>query len=720
MGLLAAALALAACAPNPTPPILATRARTAVPTWTLPYFRPTPTLTPAPGTPTAVPETPVPPSDTQEPAGPTETPSASPTARPGIDPTLGASGPDPSVPLEVPVPEAMPQLRLDTDVVNILLLGRDTDRSDATYRTDVMIVASINKGANAVTLLTIPRDLFVYIPGWTMNRINTAAAHGDAIGYPGGGVALLEQTILYNLGIPLHGWARVDFTGFKDIVDTVGGVDVPVTCAMQDWRLKQPDLDQQDADNWELYTVSPGIQHMDGDLGLWYARSRKRSSDYDRSRRQHQVLRAIFDKALQLKMITKVPELYAQYLQIVDTDQGLGDLLQFVPMAANLDKARIKSRFIGREQVFPFTTSAGAAVLLPNREAIAGVLAEAFVAPPNNVLARAALQVEVWNGTRNAAWGALAADNLAWDGITPILTTADATNHATTLIYDFTTSAKDSKISELQRLFRVKDENVISAPDAQAPYPYRVVLGADFDSCIRPSGSIITVTPTPNPGGQPDNTTLHAAAVLQPPPKIDGDLAEWADLPYPLAEPIAGAAEWEGPPDLAGTYNIAWDADNLYIAMEVSDSAFIQLANGRDMDHGDSLELWFDTRLTPSGANRELGSDHFRLGISPGNLLSAVGGPEAYLWLGEREPRSAPEVAVAARLVPGGYSLEAAIPWKLFHLSAEAGQTYGLALALNDDDTPGSAEQQTQATNRKAQELADPSTWGSLLLDSAP
>jgi LCP family protein required for cell wall assembly len=616
----------------------------------------------------------------------------------------------------------MPQLHLDKDIVNILLLGRDTDRTDRTYRTDVIIVVSINKAANAVTLLTIPRDLFVYIPGWTMNRINTAAAHGDAIGYPGGGVALLEQTILYNLGIPIHGWARVDFQGFKNIVDIVGGVDVPVTCAMQDWRLKEPGLDQQNADNWHLYTVTPGIQHMDGDLGLWYARSRKRSSDFDRSRRQHQMLRAIFDKALRLQMVTKVPELYSQYLEIVDTDLGLGDLLQFVPLAPILDRARIKSRFIGREHVFPFTTSAGAAVLLPNRDAIAGVLAEAFVAPPNNVLARAALQVEVWNGTANADWGVLAADNLAWDGITPILSPADAADHDTTLIYDFTTSAKGSQVDELQRLFRVKPENVIAVPDAQAAYPYRVVLGADFDSCIRPGGSIITITPTPDPtgGGPQGQSTIHAAAVLQPPPKIDGDLSEWANLPYPLGEPIVGAGDWEGPADLAATYNIAWDADNLYLAVEVSDSAFVQLGIGQTMDRGDSLELWFDSQLTTDGSSRTLSDDDFRLGISPGNLLSPVGGPEAYLWLPEQQARPAQNVAIGAKLVPGGYSLEAAIPWKLFHTSVEAGQSFGLALALNDDDTPGSPEQQTQATNRKGQKATDPTTWGVLFLDSPP
>ena len=720
--LLAATLALAACAPPPAPP-LPTRARTPVPTWTLAFDPFAATGTPAPADTPAEATTAEPASATASIEPGTDTPAPpSPSARPGIDPTLGASSPDPFTPLDLPVPEAMPQLHLDKDIVNILLLGRDTDRTDRTYRTDVMIVVSINKDANAVTLLTIPRDLFVYIPGWTMNRINTAAAHGDATGYPGGGVALLEQTILYNLGIPIHGWARVDFQGFKDIVDTVGGVDVPVTCAMQDWHLKDPALDQQNADNWELYTVPTGVQHMDGDLALWYARSRKRSSDYDRSRRQHQVLRAIFDKALNLQMLPKAPELYGQYVQIVDTDLGLGDLLQFAPMAANLDKARIKSRFIGREQVFPWTTPAGAAVLLPNRDAISGLLAEAFVPPPTNVLARAALQVEVWNGTPNGDWGALAADDLAWDGITPIAGQADGTGYASTLIYDFTTSAKGSQLGELQRLFRVSAENVIAMPDARAPYPYRVVLGADFNSCVKAGGTIITVTPTPSPGGgglQGDDI-YHAAAVLLPPPKIDGDLSEWAELPYPLAEPILGQNEWEGPPDLAGAWNIAWDADNLYLAVDVNDTTFVQLSNGASLNLGDSLELRLDAQLAADGSSTVLNDDDFRLGISPGNLLAAVGGPEAYLWLPAPLARAVPEAAVGARLISGGYALEMAIPWKLFGISPSAGQTFGLALALNDDDSPGSPVLQTQVTNRKEQDPANPRTWGILLLDSAP
>jgi LCP family protein required for cell wall assembly len=600
-------------------------------------------------------------------------------------------------------------------VVNILLIGRDTDRTDRVYRTDVMIVVSINRSANSVTLLTIPRDLFVYIPGWTMDRINTAASHGDAIGYRGGGVALLEQTILYNLGIPIHGWARVDFQGLKDIVDTLGGVDVPVTCAMQDWRLKDPALDQQNTDNWQLFTIGSGVQHLDGDLALWYARSRKRSSDYDRSRRQHQVLRAIFDKALRLQMVSKVPELYSQYIKIVDTDLELGDLLQFVPLAANLDNARIKSRFIGRGQVTPWITPGGADVLLPNRDAIASLLAEAFLPPPDNVLARAAPTVEVWNGTTHADWATLAVANLNWDGIPPVIGQADAANYNKTIIYDFTSSPKGSQIGELQRLFNVKTENVIPAPNPQAIYPYRLVLGADFNSCTQPAGS--NVVATPGPGAPSSDSTIHAAAVLTPPPKIDGDLSEWTFLPYPASEPISGQSNWEGPADLAATFNAAWDAENLYLAVDVNDSTFVQVSRGSNLDQGDSVELWLGARTSASGGSHALNDDDFRLGLSPGNLISPVGGPEAYLWLPASQARSVQEAKVGARLTNSGYELEAAIPWGLFHVTPGVGQTLDLALTLNDDDTPGNAGQQTQVTNRKGQKLADPSTWGVLVLD---
>ncbi len=722
-------LLLTACG-GPAPILTQLAPRTPVPTWSLPFG---PSATPGPSPLPAGENTGSAPTT---PAGAPEAGTPTPTARPGIDPTLGAATPDPFSPPSTPIPEPMPQLFLDQDVVNILLLGRDTARDSASYRTDVMIIVSVNKAANAVTLLTLPRDLFVYIPGWTMNRLNTASGHGDAIGYPGGGVALLEQTILYNLGIPLHGWARIDFSGFKQVIDLLGGVDVPVSCAMQDWRLKDPydpAVDVQNADNWALYTVEPGVQHMDGDLALWYARSRKRSSDFDRSRRQHQVLRAMLDQGLRLNMLPKAPELYQQYVQIVDTDLGIGDVLQFVPLAANLDKARIKSRFLGRAEVWSWTTPAGAAVLLPDRAAITALLAEAFAPPPANTLARSGPAVEVWNGTPNTAWAALAVDNLNWAGQAPVLGAADRADYPRTQLYDFTVSPKGSVRAELQRLFSLGDGDVIAAPDANAPYPYRVVLGADYNTCVQPP-QVIHATPTPGPvagAGSAPTDIVHAARVLEPPPQVDGDLSEWAMLVYPAAEPEFGRAAWRGPEDLSGSWNIAWDDLYLYLALKVRDDVLVppildtpsgsaagQGAAGEALFKGDTLELWLS--VNPGQRGETLSEREFQLGLSPGDVAGGTTAPEAYLWQPKNFAGRVQDVRLAARRVDGGYALEAAIPWSVFRLTPFTNEGFGFALALNDDDTLGSAEQETQTVSVKGARLADPRTWGVLTLDPAP
>ena len=164
-----------------------------------------------------------------------------------------------------------------------------------------------------------PRDLWVSIPGWENQRINTAYQHGISVDYPGGGAGLLKETILYNLGIRIDHTAMVEFDGFRQIVDTLGGVDVPVSCAYTDWRYRSQ-LRPGNENNWHLYTTGPGLIHMDGDLALWYARSRQKSSDFDRGRRQQEVLRALFIQALQTGTLTRIPELYNDLNSTVETD----------------------------------------------------------------------------------------------------------------------------------------------------------------------------------------------------------------------------------------------------------------------------------------------------------------------------------------------------------------------------------------------------------------
>lgn len=705
---------LAGCVslPEPTRP---SNPRTTVPTWTLPFGS-----TETAGAPTPNETGTAPAAETPQPGLTPEVPgTVTPTARPGIDPTLGAYAPDPGAELVTPIPEPMPQLFLDEGVYNILLLGRDTSRDSGTYRTDVMIVVSINKTANAVTMLTLPRDLFVYIPGWTMNRLNTAAAHGDAIGYPGGGVALLEQTILYNFGIPIHGWARIDFDGFKQVVNVLGGVEVPVSCPMQDWRLKDVALDAQNADNWELYTVPVGLVEMDGDYALWYARSRKRSSDFDRSRRQHQVLRALFEKGLQLGMLPKAPELYAQYVQIVDTDLGIGDILQFVPLAAQIDPSRIKSRFVGRDQVWSWTTPGGAAVLLPDRGAISALLQEAFLPPPDNSLSRSGPVVEIWNGTRFSDYTALAVDNLQWSGITPDVGQSDRTDYANTVLYDYTTSPKGSIRADLQRIFKISDDRVIAQPDAAAASPYRVILGADYDPCLKPSTSIVRPTPTPGPGAAvttgPSGPVTGIARVAEQAPQINGDLSEWPALVYPAGRIGFGTDNWTGAADASASWNVVWDDTRLMFAVRVQDDVFVQASAGEALFRGDSVEVWLSTG--PGERQSILSGREYQIGISPGDLAGATSGPNGYFWLPQqfRRPLNQ-EVTIAARRTETGYNLEFSVPWSVLGTTPSVGREFALILAVNDDDTPGTGEQESQITSVAGALLANPLTWNNLIV----
>ncbi|HZM25392.1 MAG TPA: LCP family protein, partial [Anaerolineales bacterium] len=152
------------------------------------------------------------------------------------------------------------------ETVNFLLIGSDRRSTAGSTRTDTMVVAILRPNEGQVSLISIPRDLWVSIPGFENNRINTAYQLGISSGYAGGGPGLLKDTILYNLGIRIDHTAMVDFSSFSQIVDTLGGVDVPVSCAYTDWRLIDPSYDPYNENNWHLYTTGPGLIHMDGDL----------------------------------------------------------------------------------------------------------------------------------------------------------------------------------------------------------------------------------------------------------------------------------------------------------------------------------------------------------------------------------------------------------------------------------------------------------------------
>jgi LCP family protein required for cell wall assembly len=413
---------------------------------------------------------------------PTSTPPApTQTQAPTIDPNLliNTVAPQPTIDIS-----GSQVLNNGQETVNFLLIGSD-QRHGASFRTDTMVVAILRPNEGQVSLISIPRDLWVSIPGSENQRINTAYENGELNGYPGGGAALLKDTIQYNLGIRIDHTALVDFDGFRQIVDTLGGVDVPVSCPYTDWRLIDPTFNPELESNWNLYTVNPGVIHMDGDLALWYARSRQKSSDFDRGRRSQEVLRALFTHALQTGTLTRIPELYNNFKDSVDTDLGLGDILQLSLYAPRMTNADIRSYYIRPPYVTSWITDQGAYVLLPNQDLLPQLLTEALSASTKTVQ-RQTIKIDVMNGTSIAGYETLASNRLNYAGYETHIIPSDRQDYAYSVLIDKSLVQDRSMSNPILNVMGLLPGSLIPAPDANSTTNYLLILGYDYQPCFRP------------------------------------------------------------------------------------------------------------------------------------------------------------------------------------------------------------------------------------------
>jgi len=369
------------------------------------------------------------------------------------------------------------------DIINILLLGSDTFNPQNSGRTDVLLIVSVNRTANTVALLSLPRDLYVYIPGWHTYRINSAYGYGEQI-QAGRGPDLLIETIRYNLGLEIDHYARVDFVGFKQLVDAVGGVEISVDCAIQDWRLLAPDLAPSAEENWTMFTLPVGVHHMNGDLALWYVRSRRTSSDFDRGRRQQDMLRALWWRVSDLGLAQQVPEIWGQLAEITDTDLTVEDMIGMLPIALQLDNTRLSAfRLEQNRHTRSSYTEKGESVQVPIHDEIAALLQDMMIPPTANQLISEFADVEIINATGIQDMGRVAADRLAWEGFNTSLATEIPPPQRYTTIYDYTGQRKGSRLDALQSVLRVSDEGVIRDPQADRAVDYRIVLGSSYYAC---------------------------------------------------------------------------------------------------------------------------------------------------------------------------------------------------------------------------------------------
>jgi polyisoprenyl-teichoic acid--peptidoglycan teichoic acid transferase len=297
-----------------------------------------------------------------------------------------------------PGPRGAFQVDILNRYLNIVVLGSDKRVRSSTWRTDAIVVVSVDLEDHVVRLLSIPRDLWVYIPGHGYNRINTADLWGT-LAKKGDGPEWVKQTIYYNLGIPIHYYFRVGMSGFVDIIDTVGGVEVDVDCPLPDINLK------------------PGIHHMDGKQALAYARSRKSTNDFDRGRRQRKVLLALWDQALTWDTIPKLPQLWTALSDGFETDLPLSQVVNLAYVGVQIKPQRILSSAIRGPQVRGWTTPQGAQVLVPREEKIRDLLEDFYARKDLAELdAASGVRVQILNGTQRKDAEALAAAAVQWAG----------------------------------------------------------------------------------------------------------------------------------------------------------------------------------------------------------------------------------------------------------------------------------------------------------------
>lgn len=241
-------------------------------------------------------------------------------------------------PVPVPTEEVEASLpNWDTgDPFNVLLLGvDDRDGEDEPIRSDTMIVVRVDPTGKTVTMMSIPRDLYVWIPGFRHDKINAAYPLGEFYEVPGGGVATAAQTIEANFGIQIHYFITVDFTGFKKIVDTIGGVIIDVPAPVKD--------DQYPTETYGLTRAyfPTGLQRMDGTTALRYSRTRHGDNDIARGERQQQILLAIRSQALNLGLVTRAESLIRDMGDTVRTDLNFNQMLALANLGRQIDGGNI-------------------------------------------------------------------------------------------------------------------------------------------------------------------------------------------------------------------------------------------------------------------------------------------------------------------------------------------------------------------------------------------
>ncbi len=372
--------------------------------------------------------------------------------------------------------------------VNVLLLGIDERHQETgPFRTDTMLVLTVDPVAKTAGILSIPRDLWVTIPTMdTEGKINTAHFLGDAYNYPGGGPALAVETVKQELGIPVDYYIRFNFDSFEKVVDAIGGVDICVAETIDD-----PEYPAFDNYGFDPLHINAGCQHMDGALALKYARTRHGGTDFDRAKRQQQVILAMRDKVTKQSLLPQLaaqaPTLLDELQKSIRTDLSLDQMLQLAQLATQIDPKNIKQATIDENMVVAYNTPTDPPqnVLVPLRDKIRELRDRFFNSVPTAgptgaapALAAGSARIRVENGTRVSGLAARTGDRLTAQGFNVVaIDSADRFDYTQSQIISY---ALDTTVAEAVAQTLGLPASAVVTSTANSTIDLKIILGEDY------------------------------------------------------------------------------------------------------------------------------------------------------------------------------------------------------------------------------------------------
>jgi len=375
-------------------------------------------------------------------------------------------------------------LKKTDGITNILILGKGGDNHAGGQLTDTIILGRIKEDDKKIALISIPRDLMVTVPSRGQVKINEAYTQGftneqDKNKKSEAGANMASQVVEKTLGVPIHYFTMVDFVGFNDLVDALGGVSVNVEKNLDDPYYPKDSIVNGKLTESEAYSpvhIKAGEQNMDGETALKYARSRETTSDFDRAKRQQQIMYAIKEKALSLGVLSnpiKMNEIFQSLGNHIKTNFSSSELCDLYNFVKNIDKGSIINKVLDNSQNgFLVSSDVGFYHLEPKSGNFTQI--QNFV---KNIFSEdesiASVEVEVYNGTKTPGIAAKFADTLKAKGFNVTKTENSDTQYDKTIIMDGTNSS--AVYNQIKTLVGVAERSTLDEKNK-----IKVILGKDY------------------------------------------------------------------------------------------------------------------------------------------------------------------------------------------------------------------------------------------------